>query len=65
MDAARIVLDENERLKYYRRAFEILREEIPAIPLFQDVSIYAARKQLQWTPTPNEAFFLADMTWQP
>jgi len=65
VDAARVVLDENERLKYYRRAFEIMREEIPAIPLFQDVSIYAARNELQWTPTPNEAFFLSDMKWQP
>ena len=64
VDAARVVLDENQRLKDYRRAFEIMRDEVPAIPLFQDVSIYAARNALQWTPTPNEAFFLTDMKWQ-
>ena len=63
VDAARTILDETQRLKHYRRAFEILREEVPGIGLFQDVAIYAARSQLKWTPTANEAFFIMDMAW--
>ncbi len=65
VDAARSVLDEGKRLAHYHRAFEILREEVPGIGLFQDYALYAARKELKWTPTANEAFFVVDMKWQP
>ena len=36
-----------------------------AVPLFQDAAIYLARRELKWTPTPNEAFFVFDMKWAP
>jgi peptide/nickel transport system substrate-binding protein len=65
VDAARRILDEKQRLDHYRKAFEILREDVPGIGLYQDVAIYGARKELQWTPTPNEAFFIMDMKWTP
>jgi peptide/nickel transport system substrate-binding protein len=65
VDAARTILDPAQRLVHYRKAFAILREEVPGIGLFQDNAIYLARKELQWTPTANEAFFVMDMTWQP
>jgi peptide/nickel transport system substrate-binding protein len=65
VDAARAVLDPKKRLELYHHAFEILREEVPGIGLFQDVAIYAARKELKWTPTANEAFFVMDMKWAP
>jgi len=65
VDAARIILDETKRLEHYRRAFQILHEEVPGIGLFQDFAIYLARKELKWTPTANEAFFIMDMSWQP
>ena len=47
----------------YRKAFEILREDVPGIGLYQDFAIYGARKELQWQPTANEAFFVMDMKW--
>lgn len=65
VDAARSTLDETERLAHYRRAFEVLREDVPAVGLYQDFAIYAARRELQWQPTANEAFFVFDMRWQP
>ena len=65
VDAARTMLDETKRLEHYHRAFEILREEVPGIGLFQDYAIYVARKELKWPPTANEAFFVMDMRWQP
>jgi peptide/nickel transport system substrate-binding protein len=65
VDAARRVLDEGQRLKHYKAAFEILREDLPSIGLYQDFAIYGARKELKWTPTANEAFFIMDMKWQP
>ena len=65
VDAARAILDEGQRITHYRRAFQILREEVPGVGLFQDYAIYLARKELKWTPTANEAFFVSDMKWQP
>ena len=63
VDAARAVLDESKRLAHYHKAFEILREDVPGLGLYQDFAIYGARKELKWTPTPNEAFFVMDMKW--
>jgi peptide/nickel transport system substrate-binding protein len=65
VDAARTILDPAQRLEHYRHAFQILHEEVPGIGLFQDYAIYLARKELRWTPTANEAFFVMDMKWQP
>ena len=65
VDAARVVLDEGKRLAQYRRAFEVLGEEVPGIGLFQDYQIYLARKELKCTPTANEAYFVAEMKWPP
>ncbi|MCP8939684.1 ABC transporter substrate-binding protein [Alsobacter sp. SYSU M60028] len=63
VDNARKILDEKQRLAFYRKAFEILREDVPGIGIYQDYAIYGARKELQWKPTPNEAFFIMDMKW--
>jgi peptide/nickel transport system substrate-binding protein len=64
VEKARATLDEKERLRWYRKAFEILKEDVPGIGLYQDVAIYAARKGLEWQPTANEAFFVFDMKWK-
>jgi peptide/nickel transport system substrate-binding protein len=65
VDAARATLDEAKRLDHYRRAFEILRDEVPGIGLFQDAQLYLMKRELKWQPTANEAFFVFDMKWQP
>jgi peptide/nickel transport system substrate-binding protein len=64
VDAARATLDEAKRMVHYRRAFEILRDEVPGIGLFQDEAIYLMKKELSFTPTANEAFFVYDMKWE-
>jgi peptide/nickel transport system substrate-binding protein len=64
VDDARSTLDDKRRMADYHKAFEILRRDVPAIGLYQDFAIYGAKKQLQWSPTPNEAFFIMDMKWQ-
>lgn len=61
---ARQTLKEEERLKHYREAFSILEQDVPGIGLYQDFAIYAARRELSWKPTANEAFFVMEMKWQ-
>jgi peptide/nickel transport system substrate-binding protein len=61
---ARQTLKDDERLKHYREAFAILEQDVPGIGLYQDFAIYAARRELSWKPTANEAFFVMEMKWQ-
>ncbi len=65
IEAGRNTLDEKARLAAYREALTTLSREAAAVPLYQDVMMFAARKEVRWTPTANEAFFLMDMTWVP
>jgi peptide/nickel transport system substrate-binding protein len=64
VDAARGTLDANARLADYHTAFEILRQDLPSLGLYQADALYAAQRNLVWQPTPNEAFFIMDMKWQ-
>jgi len=64
LDKARSSIDPMERMKYYRVAHQIVETDLPLLPLYQDSIIYAAAKQLQWTPTANESMFVMDMSWK-
>jgi peptide/nickel transport system substrate-binding protein len=65
IEGGRDTLDEAARLDHYRRALTIIHDDVAAVPLYQDVMMFAARKEVKWQPTANEAFFLMDMRWQP
>jgi peptide/nickel transport system substrate-binding protein len=60
---ARQTLDPAQRLSWYRKALEIIKEDLPGIGLYQDVAIYGARKGLRWKPTADESFFVYNMSW--
>jgi peptide/nickel transport system substrate-binding protein len=64
VDAARSTLDESKRMAAYKTAYEILREDVPGLGLYQAYASYAARKDLKWQPTPNESMFVMDMSRQ-
>ncbi len=63
--AGRNTLDEAARLASYKTALTLIHDDVQGVPLYQDVMMFAARKEVKWQPTPNEAFFLMDMTWTP
>ena len=54
---------EATRLADYEKVGQFIATEIPTIPLYQMAAIYGANKKLEFTPTPNESFFLNRMTW--
>jgi peptide/nickel transport system substrate-binding protein len=64
VDAARSTLDEDERKDLYKQAYEILREDVPGIGLYQVYALYGASTNLEWSPTANEAMFIMDMSWK-
>jgi peptide/nickel transport system substrate-binding protein len=65
VDQARSILDEATRKDLYAQAYEILREDVPGLGLYQVYALYGAAKNLTWEPTANEALFVMDMSWKP
>ena len=64
LEAGRSAMDPDVRMIHYRKAHEIIANQVPSIALYQAAAIYGAKKGLQWTPTANESLFLMDMSWQ-
>ena len=64
IEAGRDTLDESKRLAQYRTALTLLHDDVAAVPLYQDVMMFAARKEVQFTPTADEAFFLMSISWK-
>jgi peptide/nickel transport system substrate-binding protein len=64
VDAARSTLDTDKRMQDYQKAYEILKEDVPGIGLYQGYAVYGASNHLKWQPSPNEAMFVMDMSWQ-
>ena len=63
--SARDTLDPKQRLADYHQALTLIHADVPVVPLFQDVVMFAARKQVQFQPTADESFFLFPMRWTP
>jgi peptide/nickel transport system substrate-binding protein len=64
LEAGRSLLDTNARLAHYKKVFEIANATVPLVPLYQVAILYGARKELRWTPTPNESFFINRIKWE-
>ena len=63
LEAGRRTLDAPARLAAYRTALAALHTDVAVVPLFQDVTMFAARKPVRFQPTAGESFFLFDMGW--
>jgi peptide/nickel transport system substrate-binding protein len=64
LEAGRNTLDEAKRRAAYHDALTAIHADIPVVPLFQDVAMYAARKPVQFQPTASESFSLFSMGWK-
>ncbi|MBM3601278.1 MAG: peptide ABC transporter [Alphaproteobacteria bacterium] len=63
LDAARSELDTAKRVQHYAEVSKIVEASVPLVPLYQAAILYGARKELRWTPTPNESLFINRMGW--
>ena len=63
LEAARNTLDEKSRLAHYHSVLEMLHDDVASVPLYQDVMMFVARKEVKFQPTANEAFFVMDISW--
>ena len=54
VDEAQAIMDEKKRLEQYHRINRLWVEEMPAVPLYQQLDLYGVSKRLVWKARPDE-----------
>jgi peptide/nickel transport system substrate-binding protein len=62
VDQAQSEMDEKKRLAQYHRINKLWIEEVPAIPLYQQIDLYGANRRLQWKARSDELIRAYDMS---
>src|SRR5262245_48438945 len=61
VEQAQSEMDEKKRLALYHRINKLWIEEVPAIPLYQQIDLYGANKRLAWKARSDELIRAYDM----
>ena len=62
VDQAQTQMDETQRLALYHRINKLWIEEMPAVPLYQQLDLYGANKRLTWKARSDERIKAYDMS---
>jgi len=62
VEEAQTMMDEKKRLAQYQRINKLWIEEVPAIPLYQQIDLYGANKRLNWKARSDELIRVYDMS---
>lgn len=54
VDEAQSIMDEKKRLEQYHRINRLWVEEMPAVPLYQQIDLYGVNKRLNWKARSDE-----------
>jgi peptide/nickel transport system substrate-binding protein len=54
VDEAQAIMDERKRLEQYHRINKLWIEEMPAVPLYQQVDLYGVNKRVGWKARSDE-----------
>jgi peptide/nickel transport system substrate-binding protein len=61
VEEAQSQMDEKKRLAQYQRINKLWIEEVPAIPLYQQIDLYGANKRVAWKARSDELIRAYDM----
>ena len=62
VDEAQTIMDEKKRLEQYHRINRLWVEEMPAVPLYQQLDLYGASRRLNWKARSDELIKAYDMS---
>jgi peptide/nickel transport system substrate-binding protein len=62
VDEAQTIMDEKKRHEQYLRINKLWIDEMPAIPLYQQLDLYGVSKRLVWKARSDESIFAATMS---
>ncbi len=61
VEEAQSMMDERKRLAQYHRINKLWVEEVPAVPLYQQIDLYGVNKRLAWKARSDELLRAYDM----
>lgn len=61
LDEAQTIMDEKKRREQYHQINKLWVEEVPAVPLYQQIDLYGASKRLNWKARSDERLKAYDM----
>ena len=61
-EAAQSEMDQKKRLALYHRINKLWIEEVPAVPLYQQIDLYGANRRLAWKARSDEVIRAYDMS---
>jgi peptide/nickel transport system substrate-binding protein len=62
VDQAQTQMDEKQRLATYHRINKLWLDDMPAVPLYQQIDLYGANKRLNWKARSDELIKAYDMS---
>jgi peptide/nickel transport system substrate-binding protein len=62
VDQAQTQMDEKQRLALYHRINKLWIDDMPAVPLYQQLDLYGANKRLNWKARSDELIKAYDMS---
>jgi ABC-type transport system substrate-binding protein len=62
IDQAQSLMDEKQRLALYHRINKLWIDDVPAVPLYQQIDLYGASKRLHWKARSDELIKAYDMS---
>jgi peptide/nickel transport system substrate-binding protein len=62
VDEAQAIMDDKKRLEQYHRINKLWVEEMPAVPLYQQLDLYGVSKRLTWKARPDEVIQAFNMS---
>lgn len=65
VDEAQTIMDEQKRREQYFRINRLWVEEMPAVPLYQQIDLYGASQRLNWKARSDELIRAFDMSVKP
>ena len=62
VDEAQTILDEKKRLEQWHRINKLWVEEMPAVPLYQQIDLYGVARRVNWKARSDEVLQAYDMS---
>jgi peptide/nickel transport system substrate-binding protein len=62
VDEAQSIMDDKKRLEQYHRINKLWVDEMPAVPLYQQVDLYGVNKRVSWKARSDEVIQAFDMS---
>jgi peptide/nickel transport system substrate-binding protein len=65
LDEAQVSMNPKRRRELYARAARLIQEDVPVLPLYQQVDLYGVSRRVEWEARPDERLEMRTVKWTP